>query len=81
MEYPEQNRQPWNPEEDVKLIELKVRYKSRWEMIAAAFGNRTKNQIKNRWHSVLKVREQQKIHDTEYQLLIRANARKNYRID
>jgi transposase len=67
-------RLPWTDEEDQMLIHLHAVRGSNWQQLAKYFTNREPNQLKNRWHSVLKKREETKIMDTEYQMAMRRDA-------
>jgi hypothetical protein len=80
-QYAMENRRPyqaWSTEEDQTLVELHVVYGPRWKLIACRLPGRTECMVKNRWHYALKKKEQERLNDTEYQLELRANARRHY---
>jgi hypothetical protein len=68
----------WSPEEDAKIIELRLLLRSNWARMSPMLDNRTALHIKNRWHSVLKKREEKGIWDLEKQLMMRRNAQERY---
>jgi hypothetical protein len=51
---PEVNRTPWTSEEDGLLFDLLQTNGPRWGSIMGFFLNRTQNNIKNRWNTVLR---------------------------
>jgi hypothetical protein len=68
----------WTPEDDTKIIEIHMPIGSNWRQMSREFDGRTFQQIKNRWHAVVKKREGWRIGDLELQLTARRNARERY---
>lgn len=58
---PEIKRDQWTMEEDLQIIELINKYGKRWKLIERELGNRTDNQIKNRYYGRLKLLLKQKM--------------------
>jgi hypothetical protein len=54
---PDNNHQPWTPEEDAMLIELHEQYGNQWVKMASIMKGRSDNHIKNRWNSTLRKRD------------------------
>jgi hypothetical protein len=48
----------WGPEEDVKIIELRLLVGLKLARISSMFDNRTAIQLKNRWPRVLKKQDE-----------------------
>jgi hypothetical protein len=68
----------WTEEEDNQLIDLHLLLGSNWKKLALYFENRTSESIKNRWHSVIKFQQRDKISNTEWMLERRRQAREHY---
>jgi hypothetical protein len=54
---PDNNREPWTPEEDALLIQLHEQHGNQWVKIATLMRGRSDNHIKNRWNSTLRKRD------------------------
>jgi hypothetical protein len=48
------NRGPWTEEEDGLLFDLLASRGQKWGSIAGYFSNRTQNNIKNRWNTIIR---------------------------
>jgi hypothetical protein len=57
-------RDQWNLEEDLRVIGLINKYGKKWKLIEQKLGNRTDNQIKNRYYGRLKLILKQKMVNT-----------------
>jgi hypothetical protein len=66
---------PWSDEEDEKLIGMHAIQGPNWKKLAKYFPNREAYHLKNRWHCVLKKRQEKMMMDTEYQLALRRDGR------
>ena len=53
-------KKKWTLAEDIRIVRLYLKYKTRWSEIARHVDGRTDNQIKNRFNSNLKKRLQDK---------------------
>jgi hypothetical protein len=53
---PSVKKQPWNQEEDSRIIQLQAQYGNCWSKIAKHIPGRTDNQVKNRFNANLKKR-------------------------
>jgi hypothetical protein len=51
---PEVNRMRWTAQEDALLFDVRSTHGPKWGSIVQFFCNRTQNNIKNRWNTVLK---------------------------
>jgi hypothetical protein len=51
---PDVNRMPWTPEEDGLLFDLLQTHGPKWGALVTFFRNRTQNNIKNRWNTVVR---------------------------
>lgn len=51
---PDVNRTPWTPEEDGLLFDLMETHGTKWGTIVPYFKNRTQNNVKNRWNTVIR---------------------------
>ena len=51
---PAVNRTPWTPEEDGLLFDLLKAHGKKWGVIVGFFKNRTQNNVKNRWNTVVR---------------------------
>ena len=51
---PDVNRTPWTPEEDGLLFDLLKTHGTKWGAIVPYFKNRTQNNVKNRWNTVIR---------------------------
>jgi hypothetical protein len=51
---PEVNRTPWTSKEDSLLFDVVQTHGPKWGTIVQFFCNRTQNNIKNRWNTVVK---------------------------
>jgi hypothetical protein len=51
---PEVNRMPWSCEEDALLFDLVQTHGPKWGSLASFFCNRTQNNVKNRWNTVIR---------------------------
>jgi hypothetical protein len=51
---PEVNRTPWTAKEDALLFDVLQTHGPKWGAIVKFFCNRTQNNIKNRWNTVVK---------------------------
>jgi hypothetical protein len=51
---PDVNRMPWTTEEDALLFDLLQAHGPKWGALVPFFRNRTQNNIKNRWNTVLR---------------------------
>lgn len=58
---PEIKRDHWSIEEDMKIIECINKYGKKWKQIEKELGNRTDNQIKNRYYGRLKILYKNKV--------------------
>lgn len=47
-------KRPWQPAEDAKVLELLANYGQSWALIAAALGNRTGKQVRDRYLNYLR---------------------------
>jgi hypothetical protein len=54
---PDNNREPWTPDEDLMLIQLHEQHGNQWVKIATLMRGRSDNHIKNRWNSTLRKRD------------------------
>jgi hypothetical protein len=53
---PSNRKDPWTEDEDRRLLEQMNQFGTHWSAIANAMGNRSENNLKNRWYSHLKKR-------------------------
>ena len=51
---PDVNRTAWTPEEDALLFDLLQKYGRKWGSIVCFFQNRTQNNVKNRWNTIVR---------------------------
>lgn len=51
---PEVNRTPWSSEEDALLYDLVQKYGKKWGILMTFFHNRTTNNVKNRWNTIMR---------------------------
>jgi hypothetical protein len=51
---PEVRNDPWSSEEDAKLVAMVRQLGSEWAKISRFFRGRSANNIKNRWHQMMK---------------------------
>jgi hypothetical protein len=51
---PSVNRGPWTPEEDRLLLDKYLELGPRWTVLCQFFENRSFNNVKNRWNSVIR---------------------------
>lgn len=54
---PDVNNGPWTPEEDKILTEKYAEFGSKWSFIAKFFKGRTNTNVKNRWLSMMRLKE------------------------
>jgi hypothetical protein len=51
---PEVNRTPWTPDEDALLFDVLQTHGQKWGAMVGFFNNRSQNNIKNRWNTVVR---------------------------
>jgi hypothetical protein len=51
---PNVNRMPWSAEEDGRLFDLLQTHGPKWGALVTFFRNRTQNNIKNRWNTIMR---------------------------
>jgi hypothetical protein len=51
---PEVNRSPWTSDEDGLLFDLLMTHGPKWGSLVGFFCNRTQNNVKNRWNTILR---------------------------
>jgi hypothetical protein len=67
----------WSFDEGRELIELHAIFRSNWQRMATYLG-RPPWQLKIRWNTVLKKREERLLQNTDYQMEVRSRARLNH---